>query len=67
MSRSGEIAEAAPHLRLTALPLAPDYSVRDLETGAVDLLIAVNWHAPDQLKQRRLYSDRFHAILGKRA
>lgn len=59
----GEIAEAAPKLRLTALPLAPDYSMRDLETGAVNLLIAVNWHAPDQLKQRRLYSDRFVCLM----
>ena len=59
----GRIAEAAPNLRLTALPLVPDYSMRDLETGAVNLLIAVNWHAPDQLKQRRLYSDRFVCLM----
>lgn len=57
------VSEQAPGLRLTALPLAQDYSLHSLETGAVNMLIAVNWHAPDQLRQRRLYSDRLVCVL----
>lgn len=57
------LAERAPRLRLTALPLAQDYSLHALETGAVNLLVAVNWHAPGQLRQRKLHSDRFVCVL----
>lgn len=53
------LAVAAPDMRLTAIPLAPDYSLHGLEAGAVNLLIAVNWHAPDMLRQTRLFEDRF--------
>ncbi|MBY8978337.1 LysR family transcriptional regulator [Rhodobacteraceae bacterium NNCM2] len=53
------LAEAAPDLRLTAVHLAPDYSLHGLETGSVNLLVTVNWHAPDMLRQARLFQDRF--------
>lgn len=49
----------APNLRLITVPLAPDYSLHELETGAVNLLVAVNWHAPEVLRQGRLMQDRF--------
>ncbi len=55
----------APGLRLTLIPLEPDYSIRKLETGAVNLVISVNWHAPDQLMQKRLFSDRFVCLMSK--
>ena len=59
------VTAEAPRLRLTTLPLAVDYSLHDLETGRVDLLIAVNWHAPESLKQRRAFSDRFVCLMHK--
>ena len=54
----------APRLRMRFTPLEPDYSVKGLETGAVDLVISVNWHAPERLKQRRLRSDHFVCLMG---
>lgn len=56
--------QEAPKVRLTFLPLRPDYSRRELEAGHVDLVISVNWHAPDELKQIRLQSDRFVCLMG---
>jgi len=53
----------APALRLTTLPLATDYSRHALETGAVDMVVAVTWHAPDQLRQRLLFSDRLVLVV----
>lgn len=53
----------APNLRLTTLPLAEDYGVRDLETGHVNMVIAVNWHAPEHLRQRLLGRDRFACVM----
>ena len=53
----------APNLRLTTLPLAGDYGARDLETGEVNMIIAVNWHAPDHLRQRLLFRDRFVCVM----
>jgi len=53
----------APDLRITFIPLAPDYSEQQLEAGTVDLVIGVNWHAPDRLKQRRLRQDRFVTLM----
>ena len=53
----------APRLRLVTLPLARDYRVRQLETGQVHLVVAVNWNAPELLMQRRLGSDDFVCVL----
>jgi len=57
---------AAPNLRLTLIPLEPDYSIRKLETGEVNLVISVNWHAPDQLIQKRLFGDRFVCLMSRK-
>lgn len=53
----------APNLRLTTLPLAEDYGVRDLEIGRLNMVIAVNWHAPEHLRQRLLVRDRFTCVM----
>ncbi len=58
------LALEAPDARLTFVPLATDYSLRDLEAGQIDLVISVNWHAPDALKQSRLFNDRFACVMG---
>jgi len=53
----------APRMTLVTLPVARDYSIRQLEAGQVNLLLAVNWHAPDQLLQRKLDSDPFVCVM----
>ena len=57
------IEREAPGLRLTTLPLTPSYSMASLETGAVSLVVAVNWHAPEALKQRHLFADEFACLM----
>jgi DNA-binding transcriptional LysR family regulator len=59
------IAVEAPGLRLVTLPLVRDYLVRQLEAGQVNLVVAVNWQAPDQLKLKRLGSDPFVCVMHK--
>lgn len=61
-----KISKLAPKLRITIINLANDYSIRELELGKVDLVISVNWHAPDQLIQKRLFSDRFVCLMHKK-
>ena len=58
------LEEQAPDLRTTFVPLSPDYSVQDLESGRVDLVISVNWHAPEGLKQSRVFNDSFVCVMG---
>lgn len=53
----------APGLRLTLIPLEGDYSLRRLENGSVNFVVSVNWHAPDQLRQKRLFGDRFVCLM----
>ncbi len=57
------ISSEAPDARLTFVPLAPDYASRDLEAGQIDLVISVNWHAPETLKQSRLFNDHFECVM----
>lgn len=57
------LAEEAPAMRLVTLPLVKDYLVRQLEAGEVNLVVAVNWNAPELLKQRRLGSDPFVCLM----
>lgn len=52
-----------PRMRLTTLPLAEDYGARDLETGRINMVIAVNWHAPEHLRQRLLERDSFACVM----
>ena len=60
-----KLRKLAPNLRITIINLANDFSIRELELGTVDLVISVNWHAPEQLMQKRLYSDRFVCLMNK--
>lgn len=57
------IVSEAPDARLTFVPLAPDYAARNLEAGHIDLVISVNWHAPESLKQSRLFNDHFVCVM----
>jgi DNA-binding transcriptional LysR family regulator len=60
-----KIAVEAPKLRLVTLPLTQDYLVRQLESGQVNLVVAVNWQAPDMLKLKLLGSDPFVCVMHK--
>lgn len=60
-----KLSKAAPRLRVSVINLANDYSIRELELGKVDLVISVNWHAPEQLMQKRLYNERFVCLMNK--
>lgn len=55
----------APNLRLTFINLSDDYALKELETGKVNMVISVNWHAPDVLMQKRLFSDRFAVLMNQ--
>jgi DNA-binding transcriptional LysR family regulator len=58
-----KLSRLAPQLRITIINLANDYSIRELELGKVDLVISVNWHAPEQLMQKRLFGERFVCLM----
>ena len=67
------IAVESPKSRVTFKVLDRDYAAKQLESGSVDLAITLNWHVPEHLKQKRLYSDDFavlhrrgHPLQGKR-
>ncbi|MBT8460215.1 MAG: LysR family transcriptional regulator [Boseongicola sp.] len=53
----------APDLRLTTVPLSNDYGARDLETGQINMVIAVNWHAREHFRQRLLFRDQFKCVM----
>ena len=55
----------APKMRLVTLPLARDYSVRELESGRVNLVLSMNWRPPEHLRQRGLGSDPFVCLMGR--
>ena len=59
------LSQEAPNLRLRIRRLNQGYSINELETGKVDIVISVNWHAPEQLMQQRLFSDQFVVLMGK--
>ena len=56
------ISAASPNSKITFKVLDRDYATKQLESGSVDLAITLNWHAPDHLKQTRLFSDDFVII-----
>jgi len=58
-----QLAAEAPALRLVTLPLTRDYLVRQLESGQANLVVAVNWHAPELLMQKKLGSDHFMCVM----
>ena len=59
------LCKQSPDLRITIVHLSPDYFLRELESGKVDFVISVNWHAPDQLMQKRLFSDEFVCVMSQ--
>lgn len=56
-------AQDAPQMKLVTLPLVKDYLVRQMEAGQVNLVVAVNWNAPETLVQKRLTSDDFVCVM----
>ncbi len=56
------ISAESPNSKITFKVLDRDYATKQLESGSVDLAITLNWHAPDHLKQTRLFSDDFVII-----
>lgn len=59
----GLLDDVAPHLRLNLRALPTDYAAQALELGQVDLALAVDWHAPQSLRQRWLLEDRFMCVM----
>lgn len=58
------LEKEAPQVRLNLQHLGPDYSAPDLQLGMVDLVIAVDRHAPPVLKQKLLMRDEFVCVMG---
>ena len=67
------ITVESPKSRVIFKVLERNYAAKQLESGSVDLEITLNWHVPEHLKQKRLFSDDFavlhrrgHPLQGKR-
>ncbi|MDH4125753.1 MAG: LysR family transcriptional regulator [Gammaproteobacteria bacterium] len=56
------LAAESPRSRIIFKVLDRDYAARQLESGSVDVAITPNWHVPEHLKQKRLFSDDFVVI-----
>ena len=59
------IGAESPDSRVIFKTLDRDYAAKQLESGSVDLAITLNWHVPEHLKQKRLFSDDFVVIFRK--
>jgi len=57
------LREVAPNISLNFISLDPEYSLHQLESGNVNFILAVNWTAPQHLKQVRLYDESFSCML----
>lgn len=57
-----QISLESPKSRVIFKVLERDYAAKQLESGSVDLVITPNWHVPEHLKQKRLFSDDFAVI-----
>lgn len=57
-----KISAQSPSSKVTFKVLDRDFAAKQLESGSVDLAITLNWHAPEHLKQSRLFSDDFVVI-----
>ncbi len=55
----------APGVRLSMQTLNSRYNLSALELGEVDVAITVDWQAPEQLRRRPLYVDKFVVVLPK--
>lgn len=53
------ITAESPRSRIIFKVLDRDYAAKQLESGSVDVAITPNWHVPEHLKQKRLFSDDF--------
>jgi len=53
------LAAESPGSRTIFKVLDRDYAAKQLESGSVDVVITPNWHVPEHLKQKRLFSDDF--------
>jgi DNA-binding transcriptional LysR family regulator len=67
------ITAESPKSRIIFKALDRDYAAKQLESGSVDLAITLNWHVPEHLMQKRLFSDDFvvlhregHPLQGKK-
>ena len=56
------IETESPKSRIIFRTLVRDYAAKQLESGRVDLVITLNWHVPEHLKQKRLFTDDFVCI-----
>lgn len=56
------VAAESPKSRIIFKVLDRDYAAKQLESGSVDVAITPNWHVPEHLKQKRLFSDDFVVI-----
>ena len=56
------IEEKSPRSCIIFKALDKDYAARQLESGSVDLVVTLNWHIPEHLKQRLLFTDDFVCI-----
>lgn len=56
------IAAESPKSRVIFRVLDRDYAAKQLESGSVDMAITPNWHVPEHLKQKQLFSDDFVVI-----
>jgi DNA-binding transcriptional LysR family regulator len=57
-----KIEEESPKSCIIFKVLDKDFAAKQLESGSVDLVVTLNWHIPEHLKQRRLFSDDFVCI-----
>jgi len=58
--------EQAPGATLAVTPLREGYSQLQLESGAVNAVISVNWSAPEHLVQKHLFQDEFVCVMRKK-
>lgn len=56
------IEKESPNSRIIFRTLVRDYAAKQLESGNVDLVVTLNWHVPEHLKQKRLFTDDFVCI-----
>ena len=55
----------SPQSRIIFKVLERDYAAKQLELGNVDLVITPDWHIPEHLKQKLVYTDDFVVLFRK--
>lgn len=61
---ASRLRKAAPHLRLSVLPLGRSDAVDALNDGRADLALGFLWNAPNHIKSKKLYNESF-LVAGK--